>query len=145
MRFLITLIFLISPVMAHAAWETRQNPNSAVSQNRAGGVDIVMSCTRNLPNQIDVMVGRPAGFPGVNAMMLWIGLPDGRLARHPINAIQEGPATSGKWVVSDLVLDQFRNASSIEVTVAQTGQRMIMVDARGTGAARLAFLERCGF
>ena len=145
MRFFIILLFLLSPLSAQAAWETRQNPNSAVTQNRAGNVDIVMSCRRNQPNRVDVMVGRPAGFPGVTAMMLWIGLPDGRLARHSIDAVQEGAATSGTWFVSDLVLDRFRNASSIEVTVAQTGERMIMADARGTGAARLAFLERCGF
>ncbi|MFS4437621.1 hypothetical protein ACMA5I_05345 [Paracoccaceae bacterium GXU_MW_L88] len=77
-------------------------------------------------------------------MMVWISAPDGRTARHAVDVVKEGPGLRGPFYTSDVVLEQFQNGARMVVDSPMTRRMFIDTDMRGTGAARLAFLEQCG-
>ena len=59
--------------------------------------------------------------------------------------MSEGPSISGAFYVSDVVLEQFRNGRGMTIDLPlEQGRDLMTTDMRGTGAARLAILERCG-
>jgi hypothetical protein len=73
------------------------------------------------------------------AVMLWIEASDGRLARHSVDVRRDEGGYLGTFFVSDIVLGQFQNGRRLEIT--SDGKPILETDMKGTGAARLAFLE----
>lgn len=78
-------------------------------------------------------------------MMMWIVLPDGRAARHPIDGyyFAGDKAFVGRLPTSDLVLEQFANGSRIELTTAQ-GNTLFAAPMKGTGKLRGEIRQACG-
>ncbi|MEM0922787.1 MAG: hypothetical protein AAGI13_07050 [Pseudomonadota bacterium] len=131
---------------AQAAWELRQIPGLAVIEQVVEGTRVTFQCLGRQKDRLQVGFDRGAeDMPATPAVMLWIEAPDGRTARHSMDAFKEGPGLSATLLTSDIVLDQLRQAAALEFTIAGTGKRIVRTNAKGTGAFRLAVLEQCGF
>lgn len=77
--------------------------------------------------------------------MMWVRAPDGRNARWPFSVTRDGPSLTGALIVSDFTLDFFKNGQSFELDAPVARIDFLQGDMIGTGAARLAFEEQCGF
>ncbi|MEM7671444.1 MAG: hypothetical protein AAF317_20365, partial [Pseudomonadota bacterium] len=118
----------------------------AVMEQTVDGTTVTFQCLSASKNQLSVGLDQGGrDMPEVPAVMLWIEAPDGRTARHSMDAFKEGPGLSATLYTSDVVLQQIRQAKALEFTVAGTGKRIVRTNAKGTGAFRLAVLEQCGF
>ena len=139
------LCLVMLPGAAAADWSHEKGPNWAVARTTSDGVTIDLRCTRGQPNRVQMtLLGRR--LPNVRGVMIWITLPSGGLARHPVDVESDGRALAGTWFTSELVMEQFRTGSRMEIDMpTRNGEAIAVVNMRGTGAARLAFLERCGF
>lgn len=134
------------PSAAGAAWDLRQTSGLAVIEQTVGDVTVTFQCLGRVKNQLNVGLSRPGGWPEVPpAVMLWITLPDGRTDRQSMDAFGEDGQLSATLMTSDVVLENLRQAASLEFTIAGTGRTIVTTDARGTGAFRLAVQEQCGF
>ena len=138
------LTCLVSP--AFAAWQTVQSDGRARAVYQQGNYELWIYCRRGQDMELWLQDRSLNGaeFQGVDSLMMWVKLPDGRTDRWPVRVVQEGPGISGPLVVSDFNLEFFRNAESFELDSPQTRKVFMAGDMRGTGAARLAFLEQCG-
>ncbi|MEL6477221.1 MAG: hypothetical protein AAFR17_07820 [Pseudomonadota bacterium] len=131
---------------AHAKWELRQTSGLAVMEQTVDGTRVTFQCIGRTKNRLTVGLDRGrTEMPAARAVMLWIEAPDGRMARHSMDAFKEGPGLSATLYTSDLVLQQIRQAKALELTIAGTGKRLVRTNAKGTGAFRLAVKEQCGF
>lgn len=146
MRQLLLLALALAATPVFAAWETKQSDGFASTSYHGDRYRAVISCNRGRELELNVFDSTLRGdeFAGVRAVMMWVMLPDGRTDRWPIDAVQEGPALSGTLIVSDFNLDFFRNGQSFRIDAPLTGTVFLEGNMYGTGAARLAFLERCG-
>jgi len=146
-RLSIALVVALAvlPGAAAADWSLDKGDDWVVTRAQSGAVTIDLRCSRNMPGRLQMtLTGRD--FPPVSAVMLWIALPGGGLARHSVDVEKEGAALYGPWLVSDLVLDQFRQGSALEIDMpSRGGEDIASVGMAGTGAARIAMQERCGF
>ncbi|UWQ20808.1 hypothetical protein [Jannaschia sp. W003] len=135
---------LVTP--AAAEWQTVQSDGKARAVYQDGRYEVWIHCRRGAGMELWLRDLTLSGneFPGVASLMMWVTLPDGRTDRWPVRVVQEGPGVSGPLVVSGQNLELFRNASRFELDSPQTRRTFLAGDMRGTGAARLAFLERCG-
>ena len=130
-----------------AAWDLRQGNGTAVTKQEAGRYTVMLNCSRGRGAEISVLdtTLRGDAFAGVQSLMVWIELPDGRTDRVPIIPVwQEGAALSGEFVPNGWTMDFFRNGVRLKVDSPGTRQTFVSTDMSGTGAARLAFLEQCG-
>ncbi|EKE43709.1 hypothetical protein OCGS_2043 [Oceaniovalibus guishaninsula JLT2003] len=113
----------------------------------AGRYTVVMTCSRGRGIELSVLDSAARGdeFAEVDSLMVWITLPDGRTDRVSISPVwQEGAALSGAFVPNGVTMDFFRNGIRFEVDSPQTRTTFAATDMKGSGAARLAFLEQCG-
>ena len=148
MRYFIFAASMFLPsVIAHpsVAWTTLQGPTEVVVQHETPDYIIELKCSAARGNSIIFSIGITRGrtFGDVRSVMLWIEYTDGRLGRRPITVTNHGHVVSGDWIVSEEVLMEFQQGVSMEV--ALNGRNTILkTHMNGTGAARLAFKERCG-
>ncbi|SMX41587.1 hypothetical protein [Actibacterium lipolyticum] len=140
----IVLLLIASP--SFADWKTVQSNGKARAVYQSGNYEVWIHCRRGQGLELWLrdltLSGRD--FQNVRSLMMWVKLPDGRTDRWPVTVVQEGAGISGALLVSDFNLEFFRNAQSFELDSPQTRQVFLSGDMRGTGAARLAFLEQCG-
>ena len=141
---LIAFLLLASPSMAD--WKTVQSPGKARAVYQSGKYELWIHCRRGQGFQLWLsdLTLNGSDFQGVRSLMMWVKLADGRTDRWPVEVVKENAGISGELVVSDFNLEFFRNAQSFELDSPQTRQIFLSGDMRGTGAARLAFLEQCG-
>lgn len=144
MRFLIAAVIFTLCTGSVLAWETQKGPDWVITTQVDDGLTLTLSCRRGQGDHLDFnLAGQD--FSGISSVMLWVEYPDGRLGRRPIDVVPEGSSISGRFHVSDIVLEEFRNARSLEIDVPlQQGRDLMTTDMKGSGAARLAILERCG-
>ena len=146
----IALSVLAIAVPATAAdWQSGESARSAWAMIGQGKTNLRLSCNRGERNVFFLLSGGP--FPGMKnvddgneSMMMWIEMPDGRTARHPIDGHYFAPdrAFVGRFIVSDIVLDQFRSGSKLSLT-APTGASIATFGMKGTGKARGHFKQAC--
>ncbi|MCU9848031.1 hypothetical protein OEZ60_08430 [Defluviimonas sp. WL0024] len=138
--------FLIAALPA-LAWETEQTPDSARTWQSVSGLAAEFGCRRGQQGYLDFRLTDAAGggrFAGIRSLMLWIELADGRTARYPVDVAIAGPSLIGRFYVSAEILDHFQNGTAMIIDSALPRQEFLRTDMKGTGAARLAFRERCG-
>jgi hypothetical protein len=146
MRHLRFLLLLLVATPAAAAWETRQSEGFASTSYQGDRYRAEISCNRGRGLELRLFDESHRGdaFDGVRGLMVWVTLPDGRTDRWPVDVVQEGPALAGELIVSDFNLDFFRSGERFVIDSPLTRTVFLEGDMRGTGAARLAFIERCG-
>lgn len=134
------------PAAAQAAWSLQQGQNRATTTYSDGRYQLTLTCERGRGLEMTLVDATQRGdtFGGLRAVMFWFTLPDGRTDRWPVDVSVEGPSLSGQVVVSDFNLEFFRQGQSFQLDAPQTGTVFLEGNMNGTGAARLAFLERCG-
>lgn len=135
---------VLIPATAQAEWSLQKGPDWVVTQARDGAMLIDIRCSRAFAGRLTVTVTGPKvqDVPGV---MLWITLPDGRLARQPIDVSFDGTGLGGTLTATSIVMDQFRQGTQLEIDMpTRGGEDLAVVDMTGTGAARIAMQERCG-
>ncbi|MDP5306018.1 hypothetical protein [Paracoccus spongiarum] len=131
---------------AHA-WELTKGPDHAATFTTDGDYLLSISCQRgrdHLEFGLNDRTLRGDGFEAVRAVMMWIKAPDGRTDKWSIEVSQEGPSLTGRIAFSARTLDFFGNAESLEVEDIFGRRTLLRSDMKGTGAARIAFRERCG-
>lgn len=149
-----TALAVVLTALASAAgaqnWESGENNRGAWAMVQDGTFRVDVTCWPNEPRFFFNLSGGPfAGMKNIDdgndSMMLWIELPDGRLARHPIDGHYFGPDRTfvGRFFTSDIVLDQFRNGTQLWLTGAG-GVEIARFPMTGTGKARGHFKEACG-
>ena len=143
-------VLLLAGTQAQANWQSGENGGSAWAMTSAGGYTLRLGCNRGDQALHFLLTGGPfEGMKNVDdandSMMMWISLSGGRTAKHPIDGHYFAPdrAFVGRFLVSDLVLDQFRNGSFLELT-APRGGSIAHFGMSGTGKARGHFKEACG-
>lgn len=131
-------------------WESGESNRGAWAVIQDGKFRLDVSCWPNESTFFFNLSGGP--FEGMkniddgnDSMMLWMEQPDGRLARHPIDGHYFGPDRTfvGRFLTSDIVLDQFRNGTQLWLTGAG-GVEIVRFPMTGTGKARGHFQESCG-
>lgn len=131
---------------AAAEWTLRQSDGYAQTTTSGPGYRLEVWCRRGGPLDMTlVALNSTADFKGVQGLMLWLTRPDGRTDRWPVDVIPEGPALSGQFSVSEFNLDFFRHGASFVLDAPATGKTFLEGGMKGTGAARLAFKEQCGY
>ncbi|MEO1492979.1 MAG: hypothetical protein AAFV19_12575 [Pseudomonadota bacterium] len=145
MRFALSFAAaLLAATPATAEWVTRQSDGFAQTRFTDGRYTLEISCRSGRGFELVLKDPSLQGFDDVKGLMLWLTLPDGRTDRWPVDVTPEGPALSGVLYVSDFNLEFFRNGRSFQLDAPLTGEVFLKGNMKGTGAARLAFLERCG-
>lgn len=128
-------------------WELIKQANSATTYQEQGSYLLSVSCQRGrnfLEFALNDKTLRGDAFQDVSAVMMWIIAPDGRIDKWSIPVGTEGPSLTGPVDISAQMLDVFGNAESLEVEDIARQRVMFRSDMKGTGAARIAFQERCG-
>ena len=135
--------------MPAAAWTVRKSATSVTTSEVVGDRSIDITCHRHAPDRVSISIsdltGTGRGFEREAPLMAWIQLPDGRTAKWSFAGIPEGPGFAGVMPVSSENLDFFGNAASLSVENQATRQTILETGMKGTGAARIAMRERCGF
>lgn len=152
MRRITAALFLSAATLGSAplpaaAWEMFKGENSVSTFQQAGNYSVTISCTRGrdrLGFTISDLDQSGDGFDRIEAVMIWITLPDGRTDKWSIIVSPEGPALSGPIAFSSQTLDFFGNGASFGITTFPESRKIFESDMKGTGAARIAFRERCG-
>lgn len=152
-RFLkpaIIAFLLGSSGMAQADWQSGETDRSAWAMASGKGGALRLSCNKGDGFLHFLLTGGPfLGMQNIDdgrdTLMMWIGLPGGRTAKHPIDGHYFAPdkAFVGRFLVSDTVLEQFRQGNALSLTAARGGD-IAMFDMKGTGKARGHFKQACG-
>ena len=131
-------------------WQSGESGQNAWAEVSGGSTNLRLSCNQS---EQDVRFLLSGGLfegmknvdDGHDTLMTWITLPDGRTARHPIDGYYHAPdrAFVGRFLVSDIVMEQFRNGSSMSLTTSQ-GNTLAKFSMKGTGKARGHFRQSCG-
>lgn len=132
---------------ASVAWDLRQGNGTAITSQDAGRYTVMLRCSRGRGAELSILDTTLRGdeYAGVESLMLWITLPDGRTDRVPIAPVyQEDAALSGALVPNGTTMEFFRNGTRLSIDSPQTRTTFVETGMSGTGAARLAFLEQCG-
>ncbi|MGP3699747.1 hypothetical protein [Rhodobacter sp. NSM] len=77
-------------------------------------------------------------------LMLWIELPDGRTSRDSFIGFNEQGSISAEIPADHIHWDFFANGQRLWVQDTGSWETLFESGMKGTGAARLALLERCG-
>ncbi|WP_152610684.1 hypothetical protein [Ruegeria sp. ANG-R] len=143
------LLAFAGPAQA-AEWQSGEASNGAWSMIQEGQFNLRVSCWPGDPSFFFVLTGGPFNGmqnidDGNESMMMWIELPDGRTARHPIDGHYFAPdkAFVGRFIVSDFVLEEFRQGAKLSLT-SPTGVEIAAFGMQGTGKARGHFKQACG-
>lgn len=142
------LLLAASPV---DAWEHGKGQNTASATETAAGIRVSFSCQQGR-NDLGFSIGAVSGddaiddlrFARARNLMIWIRLPDRRTIKWSFAASPEGPHLTGVIAMSSYNLDFFGNAEHMEIEDNNTNDVLFTSDMKGTGAARIAFRERCG-
>ena len=127
-----------------AAWSLDKGPNWVVTQERASGRMVDLRCSRGQGKALQMTI-TGQGLPALRNVMLWVTASDGRTTRMPVDVDFVEQALVGRVMVSGTTLDAFGNGARFKITAGGTSQVLFQSGMQGTGAARLAMLERCGF
>lgn len=145
-----TVLLLGSAGMAQAAWQSGESGRSAWAMVSGNGGNLRLSCNRGDRFLHFLLTGGPfRGMKNVDGgkdtLLMWIALPGGRSAKHPIDGHYYAPdkAFVGRFLVSDTVLEQFRQGSGMSLTAARGGD-IATFDMKGTGKARGHIKQACG-
>lgn len=142
-------LIMLAGAATAADWRSGESGRGAWTQIEQAGLQLHLSCNRNDRNVFFSLSGGP--FNGMknrddvsDSMMMWIEMSDGRTARHPIDGHYFAPDRTfiGRFLVSDIVLDQFRRGATMRLT-APTGATIAEFGMRGTGKARGHFKQAC--
>ncbi|MGB3244469.1 MAG: hypothetical protein WBB25_08040 [Sulfitobacter sp.] len=148
MKRILTVMMILCPTFSHADWVQKQTNGFARASTNSGNYELILSCRRGDGNlEMTILDKSLSGraFQGLQGVMMWIELSDGRTHRQPVDVVMEGPSISGTFYVSDFVMDFYQNAVSYVVDMpSRGGEDLMRGNMRGSGAARLAFLEQCG-
>lgn len=138
---------------AYADWTSRINPDGkgASAEAKAQGKTLRIGCARFMGDDLSlVMHGGPfEGMKNVDdaddSMMMWIEMPDGRTARHPIDGHYYAPekAFVDRFMVSDVVLDQFAGGKEMRFTTDK-GNTLLTLPMKGSAKARADIRKACG-
>lgn len=144
---------VLTPLSAAADWTLNKQASSVTTTESNGQYSVSLTCHRGASGRLGLTISdlsqrglAPDGGPlgEIGHLMLWIRLPDQRTDRWPVDVTPEGPALSGVAFVSSFNLGFFGNAEHMLITEAASGRRLFESSMKGTGAARIAFSERCG-
>lgn len=149
--FALLLLPLLSGTAGAQAWDHVRGKSGADAWIDNGGMQLRISCNPALggPFFLTLSGGPHPGMKNIDdtedSMMMWIDLPNGNRARHPIDGHYFAPDDTfvGRFVVNDHVLGQFANGREMSLTGAG-GVTILTVPMKGTGAARNMFKEACG-
>ena len=147
-RLTTMLIACLALPLPALGWDLHKQRDSVTTSQFSGQYILTMHCRRG-SNQLEFNLHdqtlRGDLFQGVRTVMMWIKAPDGRMDKWSSAVSPEGPSLSGLFEVSSYTLDFFGNAKSMSI-VDTSGSRRVLFesDMKGTGAARIAFRERCG-
>lgn len=144
-----TAALLALPLLAlpAAGWDLVKQDRAVITSQKDGRYLLSLSCQRGNRDLIFTLSDQSLKgeeLQGVNAVMMWIRAPDGRTDKWSIDTFAEGPALSGRIAVSRQTLDFFRDAERLEVEDIRARRVLFRSGMKGTGAARIAFAERCG-
>lgn len=146
--FVSVLLAFAGSVQA-AEWQSGEAPNGAWSMIEDGQFSLRIACWPGDPSFFFVLSGGPFnGMQNIDdnneSMMMWVELPDGRTARHPIDGHYFAPdrAFVGRFIVSDFVLEEFRQGEKLSLT-SPTGAEIAVFGMQGTGKARGHFKQAC--
>ena len=138
------IAILIAATQQAAAWSLDKGPSWVVTQERSSGRMVDLRCSRGAGKALQLtMTGQ--GLPAIRNVMFWITAGDGRTTRIPVDVDYVEQALVGRVIVSGTTLDAFGNGARFEITAGGTSQVIFQSGMKGTGAARLAMRERCGF
>ena len=85
-----------------------------------------------------------ASMEASGSLLLMIKTPDARTVRNPISSFNEQGSVAAEIPVNAFDLEAFANGQSMVLQDSATGRTLFQSGMKGTGAARLAFRERCG-
>jgi hypothetical protein len=144
-------LFVSGAVQADWSSHVRSDGKGASAEIKADGKVLRIDCARPVSGDFSlVMHGGPfEGMKNVDdgddSMMMWIEMPDGRTARHPIDGHYYGPENAfvGRFLVSDIVLEQFAGGKEMRFTTVN-GNTLLTLPMKGTGKARQDFKKACG-
>lgn len=143
--FAALLLGLLFATPAAAEWSLRQSDGFAKTTTGGPGYRLEIWCRRGQPLQLALTaLGSNRDFRGVKGLMMWLTRPDGRTDRWPVDVSPEGPALTGRLIVSEFNLDFFRYGQTFVLDAPGKGLVFMEGGMKGTGAARLAFKEQCG-
>lgn len=135
------------------AWDLRKQADSASTSMVSDGIRISLMCRRNR-NHVDLLLTDISGGVDLSAplkgmttsgaMMMWIELPDGRTSRDSFSAFNEQGSISAIIPTDQVSWDFFANGQRLWVQDTGVNKKLFESGMKGTGAARLAFKERCG-
>lgn len=147
---LLALLLLSSPAMA---WDLRKSADSASTSVVQDGIRLTFWCSRGGDrvslSLSDISEGVDLSAPlkdisTSGAMMLWIELPDGRTSRDPFSGFNEQGSIAAEIPAGHINWDFFANGEALRIQDTRTRKTLFKSGMKGTGAARLAFRERCG-
>lgn len=146
-------LLLLTAQPASAAWETQQSAGFAQARYTDERYQLTLSCQNSNSNDtingltltLNATAGNSAQISGIESLMVWLTLPDGRTDRWPVEVTQEGNMLTGTALVSDFSLYFFQHGQRFQLDAPVARVEFLEGDMMGTGAARLAFKEQCGF
>lgn len=136
------------------AWDLQKFPDSASTTQIEGGLRLTLSCSRGHGiigfSLSDISAGFDLSAPlreitTSGNMVIWIRMPDGRLSKDAFTGFNEQGSVSASIPVDGISWDFFANGEQLWVQDTGVNDPLFTSGMKGTGAARLAFLERCGF
>ncbi|TRW92758.1 hypothetical protein FNJ84_20910 [Paracoccus sp. M683] len=135
------------------AWELGKSADSAWTAESSDGIRLGFSCSRgtgrvsmmltDLSKGVDLSAPL-ASIEASGSLMLTIRLPDGRTSSKPIASFNEQGSVAAEVPTGSFDLEAFANGQSLLLEDVGTGKALFQSGMKGTGAARLAFRERCG-
>lgn len=136
-----------------SAWELIKRDNGATTAMEQNGIRLSLSCSRGqgFISMVltDISEGTDLSAPlksveTSGALMLWIELPDGRTSRDSFTGFNEQGSVAASIPTTHISWDFFANGHKLWLQDSGKRERLFESGMKGTGAARLAFRERCG-
>lgn len=128
------------------AWELSKRDGAASAAQRSGDLVASISCSGRWPVLSIDLTSRSADYgilAAVPGITLHLIQPDGSVERVPVTVMGEGPSLNGQFPPTARTMQAFANGAMLRITRTETGQLLFESDMKGTGAARIAFAERC--
>lgn len=145
---------ILSAMLAWAAmalpghgWELIKRDDSATTLQRQGDYLMSLSCRRGR-GEVEFALNddslRGDAFIGVETLAMRVIAPDGGAETWSIAVGMEGPSLTGPVRATAQMLDAFGNGESLTLEDPARRRVLFRSEMKGTGAARIAFRERCG-
>lgn len=135
------------------AWEHGKSEDSAWARMDQDGIQLSFQCRRGTGRVSmvlsDLSQGADLSAPlrsidTSGALMLWIQLPDGRTSRDSFAGFNEQGSVVAEIPANHINWEFFANGQQLTLQDTGTRRELFKSQMKGTGAARLAFKERCG-